>query len=308
MDDSHHTTTDSHDVIVIGGAFAGIAAALQLARARRRVLVVDDGNPRNRFATAAHGFLGQDGRPPHEILAEARAQIERYPTVTFLRDRATHATAHGDHSFDVELSSGAIAHARRLILATGVVDELQDIPGLAERWGRTVLHCPYCHGYEVADGRLGVLTRGDASLHLASMLLDWSSEVTLFTNGPFPAGAGERQALEKRGIRVVTNAVTAVTDDANAPVIVALRDADAIPLDALFAPSRTRVASPIAERLGCELEEGPQSITVRTDSFRETSVKGVYCAGDAARQWQNVSFAVADGVTAGVAAHRSLLG
>jgi thioredoxin reductase len=306
MDDEHHTMNDSHDVIVIGGSFAGIAAALQLARARRRVLVVDDGKPRNRFAAAAHGFLGQDGRPPAEILADARAQLERYPTVSFLRDRATEARAHGADSFDVELSSGATARARRLILATGVVDELPDIPGLTERWGRTVLHCPYCHGYEVADGRLGVLTRGDASVHLAPMLLDWSADVTLFTNGAFPGSPNERSALEARGIRVVTDAVTALSDDASAPVMVELHGGATIPLDALFAPSRTRVASPIAERLGCELEEGPQSVTVRTDSFKETNVKGVFCAGDAGRPWQNLSFAVADGVAAGVAAHRSL--
>src|SRR5690606_24086464 len=143
------------------------------------------------------------------------------------------ASARGDDSFDVELSPGATARARRLILASGVVDELPDVPGLAERWGRTVLHCPYCHGYEVADGRLGVLASSEASLHLPSMLLDWSADVALFTNGAFPGSAEERAALEARGIRVETRAIAAVANHATAPLGVELHGGDVIALDAL---------------------------------------------------------------------------
>ncbi|HZF66768.1 MAG TPA: NAD(P)/FAD-dependent oxidoreductase, partial [Gemmatirosa sp.] len=151
---------DRYEVVVIGGSWAGLSAAMQLARARRRVLVVDAGKPRNRFASTSHGFLGQDGRTPAAILDTARAQVLAYPTATLRHDEVTRAVRHGDGAFDVVLASGGRVHARRLVLATGVVDVLPDVPGLRERWGVSVLHCPYCHGYEVADRRLGVLAVG----------------------------------------------------------------------------------------------------------------------------------------------------
>src|SRR5688572_15196043 len=167
-----------HDVIVVGGSFAGLSAAMQLGRARRRVLVVDAGRPRNRFAHSSHGFLGQDGRSPAEILETFRQQVLAYPTVELRQDEASDARDAGDGGFVVELGSGGSVRARRLVLATGVVDELPAVPGLAERWGVTVLHCPYCHGYEVADTRLGVLATGEGSMHHALLLPDWSADVT----------------------------------------------------------------------------------------------------------------------------------
>ncbi|HEU0053113.1 MAG TPA: NAD(P)/FAD-dependent oxidoreductase, partial [Longimicrobium sp.] len=172
------------DAVVAGGSFAGLAAALQLARARRKVVVVDAGLPRNRFAHASHGFLGQDGRAPADILADARAQLRAYPTAELRTGTATAARAE-DGAFVVELASGEVLRSRKLVLATGIVDELPDVPGVRERWGRTVLHCPYCHGFEVGDGRLGVLATGEMSLHQALLLPDWSGDVTLFVNGAF---------------------------------------------------------------------------------------------------------------------------
>src|SRR5215212_7100600 len=143
-----------HDAIVVGGSYAGIAAALQLVRARRKVLVIDGGARRNRFASSSHGFLGQDGRDPGEIAATAREQLLAYPTVTWIEGAATRAHAAGT-AFAVTLGDGATHEARRLILASGVTDELPDIPGVAERWGRSIFHCPYCHGYELGGGRIG---------------------------------------------------------------------------------------------------------------------------------------------------------
>ena len=166
---------DIHDVIIVGGSFAGLSAAMQLARARRRVLVIDAGRPRNRFARTSHGFLGQDGRTPAEILETARAQLSRYPTFELRHDEATRAES-CDDAFEVGLASGATVRARRLVLATGVVDELPEIPGFAERWGASVLHCPYCHGYEVAGGRIGVLGDGEGGVHKGSLLRDWSDD------------------------------------------------------------------------------------------------------------------------------------
>ncbi len=170
-----------YDAIVIGGGFAGLSAALQLARARRRVLVIDAGEPRNRFSEASHGFLGHDGRPPAAVLRDARKQLMVYSSAAVVDDRAVHAARHSD-GFAVTLASGDVYSGARLVLATGIVDELPDIAGVRERWGRTVLHCPYCHGYEVADQRLGVLATSELSVHQALLIPDWSADVTLFTN------------------------------------------------------------------------------------------------------------------------------
>jgi thioredoxin reductase len=299
---------DPLDVLVVGGSWAGLAAAMQLARARRRVLVVDAGRPRNRFAESAHGFLGQDGRAPADILATARAQVLAYPTARLATDEATTAERRGD-AFEVALRSGATVRARRLVLATGVVDELPPLPGLAERWGRTVLHCPYCHGYEVRDRRLGVLATGEGNVHQALLLPDWSAEVTLFTNAAVALTPDHRAAMARRGVRVDERRVVGLAGEA--PGLTGLRVADdrgevVVPLDALFTGSRAVPASPLAGQLGCAHDEGPLGPIVRTDARRETTVPGVFAAGDLARQPHNATWAAADGVTAGVYAHQSL--
>ena len=299
-------SADDYDVAVIGGSWAGLAAAMQLGRARRRVLVVDAGRPRNRFARSSHGFLGQDGRSPDAILDTFRAQVLAYPTVKFHEGEAKEAHPSGDGAFAVDLSSGDSLRAERLILATGVVDELPNIPGLAERWGDTVVHCPYCHGYEVADGRLGVLATGEKSLHQALLLPDWSDRVTLFTNGSVSPDAEQRAALAARGVQIEARAVDALMGDTPALTGVRLRDGEIVALDALFISSRTRMASPLAERLGCAFEEGPFGPIVSTDARKETSIPGVFCAGDAARAPHTATWAAADGVTAGISAHQSL--
>ena len=302
--------TDLHDAIVVGGSWAGLSAAMQLARARRRVLVVDAGQPRNRFAPASHGFLGQDGRSPAEILDSARAQVLAYPTAALRRDEATSARRDETRGlFEVALASGATARARRLVLATGVVDELPDIPGLRERWGRSVLHCPYCHGYEVADGRIGVLAVGEPSVHQALLLPDWSADVVLFTNGVLEPTAEQRGALAARGVRIEPRTLVALVGEGTALAGVRLSSGDGeetIALDALFTGSRTRMASPLAEQLGCAFDEGPFGPVVRTDERKETTVPGVFAAGDAARARHNATWASADGVTAGIFAHQSL--
>ncbi|HEX7241704.1 MAG TPA: NAD(P)/FAD-dependent oxidoreductase, partial [Longimicrobiaceae bacterium] len=295
----------TYDVVVVGGSWAGLAAAMQLARARRRVLVVDAGLPRNRFSRAAHGFLGQDGRAPAEIVAMARAQVLAYPTAEHREGEAVAAEAR-DGGFEVALASGDAVRARRLVLATGVVDELPDLPGLRERWGVTVLHCPYCHGYEVADGRLGVLAAGETALHQALLIPDWSADVTLFTQGVVSPDAEQRAALEARGVRVETEPVEALLGEAPALEGTRLRDGRVVPLDALFTASRTRMASPLAEQLGCAFDDGVFGPVVRTDARRATTVPGVFAAGDAAREPHNATFAAADGVMAGVSAHQSL--
>lgn len=295
---------ERHDVVVVGGSFAGLAAALQLARARRRVLVVDAGLRRNRFSEAAHGFLGQDGRPPGEIVADARAQLLAYPTATIREDTVVDA-ADAAGGWRVTLADGPAVEAARLILATGVVDVLPEVPGLAERWGKAVLHCPYCHGYEFADRALGVLATSPLAIHQAMLVREWGP-TTLFGSGAFVPDEEQRAALAARGIPFEPVPVAALEGPAGAIEAVRLADGRRVPLAALYIAPRS-LPPPLAERLGCAFDDGPFGPVIRADERRQTTVPGVYAAGDAARLMPSVSGAVADGVTAGVFAHQSMV-
>jgi thioredoxin reductase len=189
-----------YDVIIVGGSYAGLSAGLQLARARRQVLVIDAGQRRNRFAATSHGFLGQDGQAPEVIAAEGRSQLMEYPTVTWVQGSAVQVNQPVE-GFSVRTEHSGTFHARRLILATGVVDELPAVEGLKERWGTRVFHCPYCHGYELDQGRIGVLATSPLAMHHALMLPDWGP-TTLFTNGVFTPDAEQQAQLDRRGVNV----------------------------------------------------------------------------------------------------------
>lgn len=289
------------DAVVVGGSYAGLSAALQLARARQRVLVVDAGQRRNRFAAASHGLIGQDGRPPEAIAADARAQVLAYPTVQWRQ--ATAVRADGEiERFAVEDDAGARVAARRLVLATGVVDALPAIDGLQARWGRSVFHCPYCHGYELDRGRIGVIATGEVSMHQALMLPDWGA-VTFFLDGRFAPDEAQRAALAARGVAVEPARIARVAGHAT----VELDDGRSVACDGLFVASRTHVASPLAGQLGCAFEDGPLGAFVRTDAMQATSVPGVFACGDAARGAHSVALAIGDGAMAGAATHRSLM-
>jgi thioredoxin reductase len=293
----------NHDVIIIGGSYAGLAAGLQLARARRRVLVVDAGIRRNRFAGSSHGFLTQDGTSAAQIAAKGRSQLLAYESVEWLSGEATRAEA-ADGGFRVAIeAAGREETGRRLVLALGVKDHLPDIPGLEERWGRSVFHCPYCHGYELDRGRIGVLAVSPQSLHHAMMLPDWGP-TTFFLNGAFAPDAEQAEQLRRRGVAVVEGIVDRLEGDGATLV---MRDGRVFALDGLFTLSRTSIASPIAGQLGCAFDDGPTGPVIRTDPIKATTVPGVFACGDAARMAGSVSLAVGDGALAGMAAHQSLI-
>lgn len=306
MASRRQTAPDMYDVIVVGGSWAGLSAAMQLARARRSVLVLDTGKPRNRFAHTSHGFFGQDGRTSADILETARKQLLTYSTVTFCTEEAISASGDGD-AFGVRLASGETVHARRLILAVGVVDQLPDVQGLRERWGSTVLHCPYCHGFEVADSRVGVLATGARSVHQALMLSDWSADVTLFANDAVAIGESDFAALSSRGVRVDPRRMVGVLGVAPMITGVLLEDDAVVALDTLFIVPQTTFASAFVQHLGCAVDDGPFGSVLRTDASKQTTVPGVFAAGDLARAQHNANFASADGVLAGMSAHRSLV-
>ena len=293
------------DVVVVGGSFAGLSASLYLGRARRTVTVIDAGVPRNRTSPAAHGLIGRDGLAPGAILAEARAQVAAYPTIAFVSDTAVDAESTGD-GFAVTLGSGARLEARRVVLAFGLRDEVPAIPGLAERWGRSVLHCPYCHGYEFSGRRLGVLQTSPQSVHQALLVAEWGP-TTYCTNGEALPSTADRALLDAKGIAVETAVVQALDGEGDRLRVLALEDGRELPIEALYVGPRTHLNSDLPHRLGCVVDEGPWGPIVRTDDWRATTTPGVFAAGDITRAAHNVTWASADGVTAGVATHRSLV-
>lgn len=292
-----------YDVIIAGGSYAGMSAALQLARARRKVLVIDAGQRRNRFAASAHGFLGQDGRAPGDIADDARRQLLAYPTVEWVSGTASKASQEKG-GFLVEAHDGQRYSTQRLVLATGVVDELPEVEGLAQRWGKSVFHCPYCHGYELEQGPIGVLATSPMSLHHALMLPDWGP-TTFFTDGVFEPDLEQQHSLARRGVILVPERVERIEGD-RADVV--LSDGRVIAIDGLFVLPRLQVAGSLATSLGCAFEDGPLGAFIQADPMtRATSVPGVFVCGDAAMPFGSVALAVGDGVRAGSGVHRSLI-
>lgn len=294
-----------HDAVIVGGSYAGLAAAMPLVRARRRVLVIDDGKPRNRFSPHAHGFLTQDGRPGGEIAAAARAQVAAYPTAEFRTGRVVEARKTAD-GFGVALADGSAVEARRVLLAHGVEDVLPDIPGAAERWGKTALHCPYCHGYEIGGGAIGVLGTSPMSVHYALLIADWG-EVTFFQNGAVALDAEDARKLSRRGVAVEPVPIAALEGDAPGLDGVRLADGRLVPLKAIFLGQYVRQPGRLAEMLGCAIEDTPVGQILKVDQIGQTNVPGVFAAGDAARAAGNVTLAAAAGTMAGTALHRSLV-
>lgn len=292
-----------YDVIIIGGSYAGLAAAMPLARARRKVLVIDAGERRNRFASSSHGFLGQDGRAPGAIAAAGKAEVLAYPTVTWIEGLATEARRVGDGELVVK--AGGQEHAgRRVILALGVRDELPTTPGVTERWGKSIFHCPFCHGYELNEGKLAVLATMPSSEHQGLLLPDWGP-TTYFTNGQFEPE--HLEPFEKRGIVIERTPVASVGGDPKEGITLNLADGRKLDFAGLFVAPKTRPVGDLAEQLGCELDEGPTGPFIKADAMRETTVKGVFACGDAAIAAGSVPFAVGQGAQAGIAAYRSVV-
>lgn len=294
-----------YDAIVIGGSFAGLSAATYIARARRSVCIIDVGAPRNRFATHSHGFLAQDGSNPAAMLATARQQVAAYPTTTFMEGKAISATGELG-AFTVRLESAEVVEGARLVLAYGISDELPDLPGLKERWGKSVLHCPYCHGFEFSDQRLGVLNMSPISVHQAMLIAEWGP-TTLYLNGEADADETALAALEQRGVKIERATIKALHGEGAALSAIEFSDGRTKEIDALFIGPRNHLNSDIAQQLGCALEHTPFGLVIRTDELKMTNVEGVYAAGDITRGAHSVTWACSDGVMAGVAVHRSLV-
>lgn len=278
-----------------------MAASLQLLRARRSVLVIDAGQRRNRTASHSHGFLGQDGVDPAAIAQVARSQLEAYATLKWVEGEAVTFTGERG-AFDVASADGQPYQGRRILFATGVTDNLPAIDGLADRWGRSVFHCPYCHGYELDKGRIGVIATGPMSAHQAELLTEWG-KVTFFTNAALTLEPTARRALEDRGVTIEDAAIVALKGAAD----VQLSTGQTLRFAGLFVAPTVTLSCQLPAALGCDIAQGPMGQMIAVDGAKETTLRGVYACGDAAMMPHSVSLAVGDGAMAGLQLHRSLV-
>lgn len=298
--------SDEHwDVIIVGGGAAGLSAALILARARRRVLVLDAQEPRNRFAPHMHGVLSRDGYSPLDLVADGYREVRAVDGVIVdARVITARATADG---FEIETETGAHATARRLIFATGARDVLPDIPGLADQWGRGVVACPYCDGYEASGRAIGVLATSVAGLHKAHMLRSYSDDVTVFTGLIDDLPDQDRLVLEARGMRVEERAVAQVISTSGELTALGLDDGSTIPVDVVFAePALVALDEPLRQ-LGAERADTPMGPWTSVDSLGRTSVEGVWAVGNAANPAALVPLAAGSGAAAALALNGELV-
>jgi thioredoxin reductase len=304
---------NEYDVVVVGGGAAGLNGALMLVRARRSVLVVDAGEPRNAPAEGVHGLLGHDGRPPRELLALGRDEVQRYGgRVVEARVEAASAVPREDGGlgFEVPLADGRSVRARRLLVTTGLVDELPDVPGLRERWGHDVLHCPYCHGWEVRDRAIGVVASGPMSVHQALLFTQWSKDVTFFTHrSPAPTGE-EAEQLAVRGVRVVEGPLAEVVVEDDTLTGVRLEDGTTVARDALVVASHMVARAGVLEGVGLKAVEHPTGVgehVPSVDGLGRTDVPGVWVAGNVTDLGAQVGASAAAGAMAGAQINMELL-
>ncbi|MGR3874203.1 NAD(P)/FAD-dependent oxidoreductase [Streptomyces graminifolii] len=300
------THTGTYDVVVIGGGAAGLSAALVLGRSRRRTLVVDAGEPRNTPAAHMQGYLTRDGMSPAEFLALGREEIARYG-VDLVRDRAVDVTMGDD--FAVALAGGETVHARRIVVATGLKDELPDVPGVAERFGRDVIHCPYCHGWEVRDQAFGVLATTPTSVHQALIVSQWSKDVTLFlhTVAESELTDDDLRRLAAAGVAVVPGEVAEMVVEGDRLTGVRLADGTAHPREAVFVAPRAIPQTGLLEKLGAELQETPFGAYPVVDPTGLTTVPGVWAVGNAMGFAEQVVNAASAGYRAGATINGDLL-
>jgi len=294
---------NTFDVIIVGGSYSGLAAAMALGRAVKKVLIIDSGKPCNRQTPFSHNFLTNDGRPPKEIAISAHLQVSRYETVKFF-DGVAISGIKTINGFEIMAGSGETFAAKKLIFATGINDMLPGIDGLTACWGISVLHCPYCHGYEVKNEVTGILGNGDTGFDLARLVSNWTNDLTLFTNGNSTLSAEQTADLVKHKIKTVEKKVEKFEHVNGYLQNIIFTDGTADFIRAIYATVPFEQHCMIPELLGCDLtDEG----YIRVDSFQETTVKGVFACGDNATRMRTVANAVAMGTTAGMIVSKKMI-
>lgn len=286
--------TNKYDVVIIGGSYAGLSAALSLGRGLRKTLVIDSGNPCNRSTPHSHNFLTHDGDTPSEIRNKALEEVKKYNTVSFLEDEVTAASGE-NLSFELRTASGGKIHAEKLLFATGVRDTMPPIKGFSDCWGISVIHCPYCHGYEYKFQHTGILANGPMAYEYARLISNWTSQLTVFTNGSSTIDETHMDKLRDKGIEVIDTEIEEIVHEQGYLKTLLLKDGKKISLDAIYNRPVFRQHCDLPGKLGCEMTEHGY---ISTNDFRQTSVPGVYAAGDNTTPMRSVANAVASGTVA----------
>jgi thioredoxin reductase len=291
------------DVIIVGGSYSGLAAGMALGRALRSVLIIDAGNPCNRQTPHSHNFLTQDGQTPAAISALAKEQVLNYPTVTFLSDLATTGSK-TETGFELQTQTGGTFTAKKLIFATGIKDIMPAIGGFSESWGISVIHCPYCHGYEVSNEKTGILANGDMAFELGKLIRNWTADLTVFTNGKSTLTEEQSKKLTKHGIKVVETEIDRLEQTKGQLENIVFKNGSTTPITAIYARPAFEQHCKIPQELNCDFtEQGHISV----DAFQKTAVYGVFACGDNTTPMRSVANSVAMGTLAGVMANKELI-
>lgn len=297
------TGQNKFEVIIIGGSYAGLAAAMAFGRALTKVLVIDDGKPCNRQTPYAHNFLTNDGKTPAEIAALANLQVRRYDTVKFFNATAIHADKTED-GFYIKVASGETFEAKKIIFATGIKDLFAGITGFKECWGISVIHCPYCHGYEVKNEKTGILGNGDMGFDFTGLIFNWTKNITLFTNGASALSAVQTEKLQRHKISIVEKEIERFDHHNGYVYQIIFKDGTKTSIKAIYAPSLFEQHCKIPEALGCEFTLDGY---IKIDKMQETTLKGVYAIGDNASKMRTLANAVWMGTTAGMMISKTMI-
>lgn len=292
-----------YEVIIVGGSYSGLAAAMALGRSLRKVLIIDGQQPCNRQTPFSHNFITHDGRPPHEIAAIARKQVLTYPTVHILNDLVVKGVK-TEAGFQVETLEGKVYKADRLVFASGVRDLLPEISGLSDCWGISVLHCPYCHGYEVKGADTGILGNGEFGFEFSMLISNWTDRLTLFTNGQSTLSPEQTAKLQRGNIKIVDKKVDLLVHKDGMISHLHFEDGTSHPIEAVYTHAPFEQSCKVPEQLGCQLDEDGY---LMVDSRQRTTIEGIYACGDNTTRMRTVANAVAMGTTAGMMLNKEMV-
>ncbi len=293
---------NEYETIIIGGSYSGLAAGMALGRSLRKVLIIDSGSPCNQQTPQSHNFLTNDGKPPGEIAHAAKLQVQAYSTVTFLDAVATAGSKTVD-GFQIQVQSGETFSAKKLVFASGIKDIMPDIPGFAACWGISVLHCPYCHGYEVRHQQTGILANGDAAFELSTLISNWTSDLAIFSNGKSTLNEQQVKKLRENKISIIETEIDRLEHRNGYIEQIVFRDGTKATVKAIYARLPFVQHSTVPHALGCELT--PEGY-ILTDREQRTTVPGVYACGDNTTRMRTVANAVAMGTAAGMMLNKEL--
>ncbi|UKT66143.1 NAD(P)/FAD-dependent oxidoreductase [Pedobacter mucosus] len=291
------------EVIIIGGSYAGLSAAMALGRSLRSVLIIDSGLPCNRQTPHSHNFITHDGDKPSEIAEKAKADVLKYNTISFLNDSAINGKKDED-GFIITTQSGKEFYAKKVIFATGISDTMPEIKGFAACWGISVIHCPYCHGYEFRGKHTGILANGASAFHLASMVDNLTDKLTIYTNGKADFTEEQTIKIKQHNIAIIEATITEVEHQNGLIKNVIFSNGTSNPLDALYASLPFTQHSVIPESLGCELTEHGH---IKINLFQETNINGVFACGDNSNMMRSVALAVSSGNVTGAVVNGRLV-